>query len=56
MADITSQCKEHGYAIVRCDTRGSGESPGVLDAFGIVRTQLSGEDSEGNGMHLSSLL
>ncbi|KAF2659344.1 alpha/beta-hydrolase [Lophiostoma macrostomum CBS 122681] len=38
--------KEHGYAHVRCDVRGSGGSPGVLDAFGIGRTALIGQDSE----------
>ncbi|USP76304.1 alpha/beta-hydrolase [Curvularia clavata] len=39
--------KEHGYAHVRCDTRGSGGSPGVLDVFGVGRTALIGRDSEG---------
>ncbi|KAJ4315570.1 hypothetical protein N0V94_005884 [Neodidymelliopsis sp. IMI 364377] len=38
--------KQHGYAVVRVDVRGSGGSPGVLDAFGIGRTALIGEDSE----------
>ncbi|KAK4044336.1 Alpha/Beta hydrolase protein [Parachaetomium inaequale] len=41
-------CKEHGYAVVRCDVRGSGGSPGVLDPFGIGRTELIDDDSEGN--------
>ncbi|KAJ5037613.1 Alpha/Beta hydrolase protein [Bipolaris maydis] len=41
-------CKDHSYALVRCDVRGSGGSPGVLDPFGIGRTDLIGDDSEGN--------
>ncbi|KAM6505380.1 hypothetical protein FSOLCH5_014600 [Fusarium solani] len=41
--------KEHGYAIVRADARGFGGSPGVLDAFGIGRTELIKEDSEAQG-------
>jgi predicted acyl esterase len=45
-----NQVKEHGYAHVRCDVRGSGASPGVLDAFGLGRTALIGEDSEGQVM------
>ncbi|KAF1980313.1 alpha/beta-hydrolase [Bimuria novae-zelandiae CBS 107.79] len=41
-------CKEHGYALVRCDVRGSGGSLGVLDPFGIGRTELINHESEGN--------
>ncbi|KAF9699442.1 hypothetical protein EKO04_002478 [Ascochyta lentis] len=40
-------CKDHGYAILRVDVRGSGGSPGVLDPFGVGRTELIDEDSEG---------
>lgn len=45
------QCKDYGYAVVRVDVRGSGGSPGVLDPFGIGRTALIGDDSEGLGRH-----
>jgi hypothetical protein len=36
---------------VRVDVRGSGGSPGVLDPFGIGRTALIGDDSEGLGAY-----
>ncbi|KAI8932079.1 hypothetical protein NX059_010966 [Plenodomus lindquistii] len=48
MPDPIVWCKEHGYALVRCDVRGSGGSPGVLDPFGIGRAEATGEDTEGN--------
>lgn len=38
---------------MRVDVRGSGGSPGVLDPFGIGRTALIGDDSEGKGMLFS---
>ncbi|KAH6643574.1 Alpha/Beta hydrolase protein [Boeremia exigua] len=44
-------CKSHGYTVVRIDVRGSGGSPGVLDPFGIGRTVLINDDSEGRDLY-----
>ncbi|KAF2844767.1 alpha/beta-hydrolase [Plenodomus tracheiphilus IPT5] len=51
MPDPVVWCKEHGYALVRCDVRGSGGSPGVCDAFGIGRAEAMNDDCEGNDGH-----